>query len=653
MKTPSLPEQDHQHMWNKFLSKKQLWICILIFFTCIYVYSSNKDVFILSGDTTPNSLIGFNWLFNHTLNFDNFRNGYLYGAIKACGTECVGMNTPYFFKEAPNGHLVSVYPAGSAIITFPLYFCFFCYLKLKILLHNLLFSTPFILPDIADPAFETYRITFEKLASNISTSLSVVIFYLCLNLKFNIPVALITSFIYAFATNTWTTSSQALWQHGASNLVTVSALLCLLKANRANQKEKHLLLILCGFFCGLLPGIRPTSLLFSITFITYSIFAYRMDSLFLLIGLPSILTTLFWNLNRFGFTFENLIKPSNILIGRYAVFSDSFLSSLYNFSPQQFCQSFLGVLISPTRGLFIYSPVTLFAFPGANKVLKLARFGKDEKLISCLLIGSLIILFQFGFYTQWHGGWSYGPRLMTDLLPTMCFLIAYCLDHLFSLSENYLSQVSKIFRVGVIGLLVITIIYSTFTQVVGSFGFNPWDAVPVSSTIVQSRLWSWRDSQIERSTNALYYRISEPVKKPSKYLNTLVGIIRNVSNSDDKPISSPLLVKPSEQMFLKVHLVNRGDSQWYGYETGMWRDLMLVKFAFFKKDKTQANALVDTLFVSGNPKRREKAIAVGNVVFPSEPGEYKMKFSLAVLGRLQPKHEILKRPFELDVKVLN
>src|SRR6478672_6440670 len=248
--------------------------CLLIFSGCFIIYLANGRTIEL-GDTIPDSLLALNWLQNHTLQFDAFRQSYLFDTYNG---------SPYFFTESIRGHLTSVYPIGTAIITFPVYFIFFLYLNLLAFIKTNISGVVFSF-DIASPAFEPYRQILEKLAATFITSLSVVIFYIATRLKFPFAVALVTSFIYAFATNTWVTNSQALWQHTATGLVLTSLILCFLKANRVGFTYLKLLLGIAGVLCGLLLVIRPTNMLFCIAVVVYAITTYKKTAVFLLPGL--------------------------------------------------------------------------------------------------------------------------------------------------------------------------------------------------------------------------------------------------------------------------------------------------------------------------------------------------------------------------------
>lgn len=57
--------------------KPQAWMSLLIFCTCLFIYLANGET-ISSTDNDSSSLLAFNWLDNHSLNFDIFRDGYRY-----------------------------------------------------------------------------------------------------------------------------------------------------------------------------------------------------------------------------------------------------------------------------------------------------------------------------------------------------------------------------------------------------------------------------------------------------------------------------------------------------------------------------------------------------------------------------------------------
>lgn len=623
--------------------KPQMWICLLIFTASLFIYLANGRP-LSSGDNVPSSLLAFNWLFEHTLNFDAFRDGYLFNKDQLCATCAAVDGTPYYLVEAPNGHLTSTYPIGNAIVSFPLYGLFFIILKLNSAVQSWLSGVPVLIPPVTEVGFEIYRQRYEMLAAAILTAGSVVLFYLCAALKFHPGIALLTAFIFGFATNTWVTSSQALWQHTAANFALLCVMLCLLKANRIVANRATLLLV-AGFFCGLIPGCRPTSVLFAIAITLYCFFAYGREVRFFLLGLPSFLLSSGWNFYYFG------VSPKNLLVAGYSRFSTtSFTASFYQFTPQQFVQGFAGLLVNPNRGLFVYAPVLLFAIPGLYRVWQL-RWKKDEQLLGCLTIAALLIFIQYCFFGIWWGGWCYGPRFLTDILPVLCFLMAYCLRDGLALLQH---RRYKLMGIAAAAVFFGLTLFSTGVQVVGAFGFTSWDAIP--GTNVPYQAWSLQDTQIQRHANRLFYQLHRPIEKPRQYLRRTHGVIQVVQDANQQPIAEPLTATPGQEILLTARIKNIGKTEWYGYETALGRGEARIEVKFLDSLGAPVEiGATNLLYVSGRPAPKETTKAVGPVRFPAQPGAYQMVLTpiLQGLGEFPKYKEQEQVPFRLSVVVAN
>ena len=597
------------------MNKKIDAILLLIFSLIVYLANG---VTISSGDSIPNSLLAFNLLENHNLNFDDFRTSYL---CSKSYSNC------YFFLEANNGHLSSLYPIGSAIVTFPLYLIFYIYLKLT----NYI-SVPI---DLTAANFEVHRLFFEKLAASIITALTVSIFYLSLRLKFKRGLSLLATLIFAFATNTWMTSSQGLWQHGISNLAIVSTIFCLLKANHAPDKEQKRWLLLAGLLSGLLPGIRPTTTLYTMAAILYSVFIYRFKAVFLLCGLITAIPSLLWNL----YYFDNLTGGYSALLS----------TSPYIFSLNHFINASLGTLISPSRGLLIFSPIVLYGFVGAYQVVKL-RAHRDEKLIGSMTIAGLLLLLSYFFYRIWWGGHSYGPRFMTDLIPIFGYLISYFLA---SSKIGVLWKFKKFLNVKL--LVFITLLsFSTFTQFVGAFGTNPglmWNPIPLDVGIAHQRLWALQDNQIERNFRALLNPIIQPRINNQVYIQGLDGLITQVTDEHDQALDSEISVQPGARKLLKASLENTGVSRWFGYRAALKKGETRVRGRFFHLNQNQISEV--RLFISGNPQTNELTNALGYINFPQEPGRYQLVFDLIAEGIGEFPQTGNSLPYVLNVNIIN
>lgn len=598
------------------ISHHQFAIAILIFLTCLFIYLSNQH-HISSNDNVPNSLLAMNWLMNHSLTFDVFEGGRAYGPDGSC-PGCIGGH-PYFFTKSINEHLTSSYPIGPAIVTFPIYWFSFWYFKLVSFIQNLLTGIPIPLPDITEPSFNIIRLGLEKFAAAIATSLATVIFYLAVRLKFNTAIALVASFVYAFATNNWVISSQGIWQHSVSNLAVVSILLCLLKANRLTGKYQKLVLLTAGFFCGLLPGIRPTSLLFAVAFFLYVIWTYRKQAFYFLLGCSSILIAASWNFYYFGFDLKYLF------VGGYSRFSEqSFVESYYSWTITQFWESFRGLIFSPSRGLLIYSPVVLFALPGIPKLWK-RRFQADEQLLICLAIASFGVFAQYCFFKVWSGGSCFGPRFLTDILPAISYLIAYFLADCFEKIQSSRKALTTLS----LSFFFLFLSISTFTQVVGAFGAANWDGIPRPDG---QRLWQWHDTQIQRNFNSLVFQITHPIEKPRLHRRKSDGQILQVTDVSDRPITT-IQATPSQEITLYAIVQNTGETQWFGYETSLGRGETRIQIRFLdQEDQEVETGRRNILFVSGRAKPEEITSAIGDILVPFTPGQYQMTLELYIQG---------------------
>ncbi len=618
--------------------RPQAWMSLLIFCTCVFVYLANGEA-ISSTDNFPSSLLAFNWLDNRSLNFDILRDGNMYQVDSKNGANGIS----YFLVESANGHLTSTYPIGNVILTFPIYFLFFIGIKVAEFYQNFVLGNSVDFLRLADPSFGGPLENYQKLAAVGVASFSTVIFYLANRLKFNGAIALLSTFIFAFATSTWMTGSQGLWQHGSSNLAVLCIIFCLLKANRTQGKNRKILLVLTGIFCGLLPGIRSTSLLYSVAAIAYAFFVYRKEALYLLIGLPSALLSASWNIYYFGFSLSKLV------VGGYSRFSAkdvSFASSYYKLTVEQFLEGFWGLLISPSRGILVFTPVSLLAIPGAWQVWKW-RSGKDEKLFLCLTVAAVGIFLQYCFFKVWTGGACYGPRYLTDILPIVCFLISYCLAgwvEKWNQGKHKLSSLT-------LAILTLLIAVSTFTQTVGAFGSTNWDGIPQPT---QERIWRLHDSQIERHARHVFYKAFNPMGDRDRYLKHWNGIIESVHKRNAKPLKDVLEVTPSRMMSLTAQVKNTGQVPWIGYETGLTRGRTQMGIEFFDLKNPSASIKAGSrnrLYISGTPQPGETVTASGRVDFPKKPGNYKLVLELGVGGIKKPAN-IPKPTYTVNVRVV-
>lgn len=424
----------------------------LILFCFVYLIFNINCRGIGTGDTVPASLLPFNILEYHNLNFDQFYSYYAYDWEQV-----------WFFKEI-NGHYLSIYPIVIPVLTTSLYIIPYIYLKSN--------NIPF---DMFNPAFAMTVPLMEKLSASLIASISVVFVYLSLKELADKKTAAIVALIYAFATNTWTISSQALWQQGLVELLLAMSIFLVLRNERASSNKSFIFLgILSGLFIFNRPmdGILIIPVVYYVLALERGRFNYYAISAFL-----SSAPFLLYNLYFFG-----------SLFGGY---SDPVFLKDFDIGPDMIYR-LLGLLISPSRGLFIYTPVMLLSIFGYLKVTQIS----NRRIRIFLLILGLscsILLFAYCAWIQWWGGGCYGPRLLTGMLPGLAIFLGLFIK---SINLDFKNK-KNIFLISILSLLLV---WSIFVQFVGAFYYpnGNWD----EGSNETEKLWDWRDTQIKSAFNA-------------------------------------------------------------------------------------------------------------------------------------------------------
>jgi hypothetical protein len=77
-----------------------------------------------------------------------------------------------------------------------------------------------------------------------------------------------------------------------------------------------------------------------------------------------------------------------------------------------------GSMVSPSRGLLVFSPVVAFGLWGLLRTFRDSRFSAMRPVGIAAVALFLVVACWF----SWFGGWSYGPRLLTDNVTLLAFL---------------------------------------------------------------------------------------------------------------------------------------------------------------------------------------------------------------------------------------
>lgn len=415
---------------------------VLLFVGLTVIYQANLRP-VDSGDTLPGSLIPFAVNLNHTITLDRYAPWLLGHVWFARGV-----------LQTSHGHYFSWYPIGAPLLVSPLY------VPVAWAVRNW------------DPASIVIAARIAgKVAASLIAALSAVLLLILLKRITSNPWAWCLTAVYALGTETWSISSQALWQHGPAELAIIGALLCL---DFWNEDRSSLVLWIGGACTAVAFICRPTSLTL-LAAIVAALFLARatLGAYVRLIALPLLGGLLLAGYNHYVF---------HRVSGGYAV------GSLDSSVARGLC----GMFLSPGRGLLVYTPVALFALCAFSARASEARH-KHSALFAAAAV--FIVLDSIGIaqWVDWWGGFCWGPRLLTELAPPLVVLMAI--------------GVSAIGRPWLRSAFAILAIYSVLTQAAGAF-FYPnghWDAGPPDVDHDHARLWNWRDNPIARTVGGGLY----------------------------------------------------------------------------------------------------------------------------------------------------
>jgi hypothetical protein len=133
--------------------------------------------------------------------------------------------------------------------------------------------------------------------------------------------------------------------------------------------------------------------------------ANNKQRLYLILGVvPGLVTILFYNYYRFSNPFESGYNLAwHLAWGNSTVF----------WSLTSIPQNLFGFLLSPGKGLLIFSPTIILGFLGMKRF-----WNKHNKFALSILVLSGLYLILFSMNFAWHGSiWSFGPRYILPILP--------------------------------------------------------------------------------------------------------------------------------------------------------------------------------------------------------------------------------------------
>lgn len=372
---------------------------LIILIILLYPQKPFKTIDTFSGRLTSISLVVEK---NFELNeFYGYPDSYLIEKVKEFNETYVKeeINGKTYFHPwiitVQNNHFYSSYPLVVSILNFPFYWIASFFYDFKKIHIN----------DLNIPSHFTYKL--DNFISSFWVALSAILMFYLIEKKFNRKFAYLITLIYVFLTPNFSLLSHNTWQHTIIVFIVIWILILI----EAEKKWSHFFL---GVLIGLLFFIRPTTIVFYILLLNnFKKIKWKFILLgYILISIPLLYLH---------------ISIYNHILGPYYhhfKMNSHLLDSKFSF------ENFFNILFSPSRGHFIFMPYLMIIFIG-NIYLILK---KQKYNLIIFFIPFVAYLFYYSSYPLWHGGWNYGPRFFSDLLPLFMLQTA----HFFYNIKNHL-----------------------------------------------------------------------------------------------------------------------------------------------------------------------------------------------------------------------
>jgi hypothetical protein len=286
-------------------------------------------------------------------------------------------------------------------------------------------------------------------------------------------IAVIAAFIFAFCSPILSTATRGLWQHGPVVLCVVIILYLLRIAPRRPIIVPFVAVpVALSFIC------RPLSItIVSITTVYIGLYHRRQLLPFIVIGSAIALAWVAYNWIVWG-----TLVPLYYIPGTFSVLPN-----------QTWFDRLFGSLISPSRGLLVFSPVFILSAVGCFLKLRQRTLDRFDGLCIALILAHVFVNV---FQPAWWAGYSLGPRYMTEIVPELVYLMLPVFQLLKSNRQACAS----------LGTLCVLFLCGTSFLINGwlalSYAPARWNSVPISIDLpeARARLWDWNDLQFLRGT---------------------------------------------------------------------------------------------------------------------------------------------------------
>ncbi|WP_027186333.1 hypothetical protein [Desulfovibrio inopinatus] len=348
---------------------------------------------------------------------------------------------------SPSGHFINYYPVGVTLMITPL---------------------------VAwTQHFQTPEVRLTDAMAKLFAALSVALFFvICRRLGLSTASSLLLCGVFALTTSQYSIHAGSLSSHNISSCLSLVAIALLMAPEITTQRIVLLSVVsILGLIC-------------------------RHDFAFIIGGCGlTLLLQSYKQALLYAACLGILIIPC--LAGSHALYGHWLPPYVVQQGPRALgwnnLYALAGLLISPNRGLFVYSPFLILGFIFA--IRSLCTWSRSQALAKGLAVTVLIFTVVLTTFPMWWGGWCYGPRLFCSMLGLLMVLSAMA----------YKAILQSSYKRVILPALVPLVLWGFFVHAKGALIGDTWNGIPQGVDQHPERVWDMHDTQILR--NAQYIPI--------------------------------------------------------------------------------------------------------------------------------------------------
>ncbi len=354
-----------------------------------------------------------------------------------------------------NGHYYDYFPLGTAVLSAPAVY----------IAHALG-------QDMTGPD----NLALQRLLSSLTVAATFLALCALARTKLGWGASLLMSFVFTMGSSLLSSMGSALWSLNYCTLAITLALLLIARRHKPDRDIVRYLALGGLLFIAYLTRASAASFV-GVTLVYLALTNRRAFALTAASSATLLCLFVAWSLRAYGTWLPPYYMPVRISSG----------------ASSPFYVGFLGHLFSPSRGLFVFSPfllLTAVAYIVYSKRLLMDR--ESIYVISWILL-HIAISSQS---VVWWGGWSFGPRLLTETIPGWLLITATAWNRVSPL----LTRVSQVITMGT--FLLLGALAALIHGVQGLYNplIHEWNAlvnpVPVAEYEGLGDLFKWQYSQL-------------------------------------------------------------------------------------------------------------------------------------------------------------